>query len=179
MEPNLHRRRPEKDCNLSFLFPHVFETAQPDNTRRDSSFVRIILTLSRIDRIFTNLPVAEVRVFHCNSHVFENLGNRTIPSDHAAVCMVIHKLPFRGQQGKSVPSCMSKHPVFCSILKLLYDGHQYSADPFGALAEPTRLAHSRSSKLFLKKAKKKQTVRELSRKTPDSLGAKLLTASTA
>ena len=43
---------------------------------------------------------------------------------------------------------------------------------------PIHLAHLRSSQLFLKKAKK-QTVRELSRKTPDSLGAKLLTASTA
>ena len=30
---------------------------------------------------------------------------------------------------------MSKHPVFCSILKLLDDDHQYPADPFGALAD--------------------------------------------
>ena len=43
---------------------------------------------------------------------------------------------------------------------------------------PIRLAHLQSSKLFLKKVKK-QTIRELSRKTPDSIGAKLLLASTA
>ena len=29
--------------------------------------------------------------FHCYSHVFENLVNRTISSDHAAVRLVIHK----------------------------------------------------------------------------------------
>ena len=31
---------------------------------------------------FMNLPMAEARDFHCYAHVFENLGNRTIPSDH-------------------------------------------------------------------------------------------------
>ena len=38
--------------------------------------------LSRIDRIFVNLPVAEARDFHCYSHVFENLGERFIPWLH-------------------------------------------------------------------------------------------------
>ena len=73
------------------FFPHVLEFAQPDYTRRDSTALGIIRTLSRIDRIFINLPMAEARAFHCYSHVFENLGNRTIPSDHAAVRLVIHK----------------------------------------------------------------------------------------
>ena len=78
------------------LFPHVFENAQTDHTRRDSSVVGIKLTLSRSDRIFINLP-AEARDFHCSSHVFENLGRRSIPSDHAAV--LLFKID-RGQQGK-------------------------------------------------------------------------------
>ena len=43
---------------------------------------------------------------------------------------------------------------------------------------PIRLVHSQNSKLLLKKAKK-QTIRELSRKTPDSIRTKLLIASTA
>ena len=38
--------------------------------------------LSRIDRIFVNLPVAEARDFPCYSHVFENLGERSIPWLH-------------------------------------------------------------------------------------------------
>ena len=86
------------------LFPHVLEIAQPDHTRRDSTVIGIIRTLSRIDRIFINLPVAEARDFHCFSHVFENLGNRSIPSDHAAVRIVIQKPSNQGQQGKRIPS---------------------------------------------------------------------------
>ena len=38
--------------------------------------------------------MAEARDFHCYSHVFENLGNRTIPSDHAAVRLVIQNRHF-------------------------------------------------------------------------------------
>ena len=64
---------------------------------------------------------------------------------------------------------MAKHPVFCSILKQINDDHQYPDDPFVALAD---------LKIILGKARR-QTVRELSRETPDSLGAKLLTTSTA
>ena len=41
----------------------------------------------------------------------------------------------RGQQGKRIPSWMSKRPVFCSFLKRLHDDHRYSADPCCALAE--------------------------------------------
>ena len=58
---------------------------------------------------------------------------------------------------------MTKHPVFCSILRRLHDNQRFSADPFGALAE---------FKVVLEKAKK-QTIRELSRKTLDSIEAKL------
>ena len=113
--------------------------------------------------------MAEARDFHCYSHVFENLGNRAIPSDHAAVRLVIQKPTNREQQGKRIQSWMSKHPVFYFILKRLHDDHRFSADPFCALAE---------FKTILEKGKK-QTVRELSRKTPDSTGAKLFIASTA
>ena len=99
----------------------------------------------------------------------ENLENRTIPSDHAAVRLVIQKPTNRVQQGKRIPSWMSKHPVFCSLLQRPHDDHCFSTDPFGALTE---------FKVFLEKAKR-LTIRELSRKTPDSSGAKLLIACTA
>ena len=78
--PTVTRERLQ--CFIPF-FPHVLESAQPVYTRRDSTTLRVIRTLSRIDRIFMNLPMAEAQDFHCYSHVFENLGNRTIPSDHA------------------------------------------------------------------------------------------------
>ena len=35
--------------------------------------------------------MAEARDFHCYSHVVENLGKKTIPSDHGAVRLVIQK----------------------------------------------------------------------------------------
>ena len=59
--------------------------------------------------------------------------------------------------------------VFCSTLKQISDDHQYLDDPFAALAD---------FKITLEKARKR-TVHELLRKTPSSLGAKLLTDSTA
>ena len=104
------------------LFPHVFENAQTDHTRRDSSVVGIKLTLSRIDRILINLP--------------ENLGRRSIPSDHAAVCIVIQNRP--GTTGQTSRVGCQNIP---SVLERRHDGHGYSADP----------ARSQISKLSLKR----------------------------
>ena len=154
LEPNLHRRWHGKGRFFLSLFHISSEIAQPDYTRRDSTALGVIRTLSRIDRIFTNLPMAAARDFHCYSHVFENLANRSISSDHAAVRLVSNKTRNREQHGKRIPSWMSKHPVFCSILKRLHDDHRYSPEPFGALPE---------FKTILEKAKK-QTIRELSLK---------------
>ena len=115
---------------LRSFFPHVLEIAQPDFTRRDATADGTIRTLSRIDRACINLPVAEARDFHCNSHVFENLAERSIPSDHAAVRVVIQKPANWCHQVERIPSWMSKHLVFCSILKQISDPD----DPFVALA---------------------------------------------
>ena len=47
---------PGKTALFHSLFSHVFETAQPDCTSRDSTALEIIRTLSRIDRIFEKKP---------------------------------------------------------------------------------------------------------------------------
>ena len=86
------------------LFPRVLEIAQPDYTRRDSSVNGVKRTLSRIERAFINIPVAEARDFHCYSHVFENLEKRSIPSNHAAVRVVIQKPTIGRHEGKRIPS---------------------------------------------------------------------------
>ena len=154
-----------KTAVFHLFFPHFLEVAQPDYTRRESSALGIIRTLSRIYP-----PMAEARDFQSYSHVFENLVSRTIPSDHAAARLVIQKpTTTRGHMSKRIPSWMSKHAVFCSFLQRLRDDHSFSTDPFGALAE---------FKALLEKAKK-QTIRVHSRKTPDNIGAQLLIASTA
>ena len=56
---------PGKTAVFHSFFPHVLEVAQSDNTRRDATALGVIRTLSRIDRIFINLPMAEARDFHC------------------------------------------------------------------------------------------------------------------
>ena len=91
---------------LSFIpfFPRALEIAQPDFTRRDATTDGTIRTLSRINRAFINLPVAEAHDFHCYSPVLENIGKRSIPSDHAAVRVVLQKPTTRSHQGKRIPS---------------------------------------------------------------------------
>ena len=68
-------------------------------------------------------PLVSARDFHCSSHVVENLGKKTFPSDHAAVRLVIQKPSHRGHQSKRIPSWMSKHPMFGSILQPLHDDY--------------------------------------------------------
>ena len=76
---------------------------------------------------------------------FENPVNPPIPSDHAAVRIVIQKPSSQGQQCKRIPSWISKHPVFCSILKRL---HETATDTL-----PAHLARSQMSKLSLNRLK--------------------------
>ena len=102
-----------KSALFHSFFLRILEIAQPDFTRRDATADGTIRTLSRIDRAFINLPVAEARDFHCYSPVLENLRKRSIPSDRAAVRVVLQKPTTRSHQGKRMPSWMSKHPVFC------------------------------------------------------------------
>ena len=94
------------------FFPHVLETAQPNFTRKDTAADGTLRTLSRIDRAFINVPMAEARDFHCHSHVSDNLGERSIPSDHVAARIVLQKPTNRCDQVNRIPSWMSKHPVF-------------------------------------------------------------------
>ena len=82
---------PTKTAVFHSFFPHVLEVARSDYTRKDSTALGVIRTLSRIDRIFNNLLMAEARDFHCYSHVFETLWKRTSPSDHAAIRLVHSK----------------------------------------------------------------------------------------
>ena len=82
--PTVTLERPP--CFIPFF--RMSSRLQPDCTRRDSTVLGIIRTLSRTDRIFINLPVSEARDFHCCSHFFQNPVHRSIPSDHAAVRLV-------------------------------------------------------------------------------------------
>ena len=130
------------------FFAHVLEVAQSGYTRRDSTALGVIRSLSRLDRFFINLPMAE----HESSIVIlmssRTWGLGTIPSDHTAVRLVIQKPTTRGHMSKRIPSWMSKDPVFCSLVQRLHDDHGFSPDPSCALAE---------FKVLLNKAKKLTT----------------------
>ena len=115
----------EKPALVRSYFPHVREVAQANFTRKDSSGDGTLRILSRIDRAFINLPMAEARDFHCYSRVSDNLGERSIPSDHVAVRVVIQKSTIRCGGAKRSSSWTSKHPMFCSTLKRISESHQY------------------------------------------------------
>ena len=160
---------PGKTAVFHSFFPYILEVAQPDYTRRNASALGDMRTLSRIDRFFVILLVAEARDFHCSPHVVENLGKKIIASDHAAVRFAIQKPTNRGHQSQRIPSWMSKHPIFCSIVQQLHDDHRFSHDPFCALAECEDILHHA----------KKITKRELLKQTHYLHREKLLLFSTA
>ena len=56
---------PVKTAVFHSFFPQVIQVGKSDYTRRDSTALGIIRTLSRIDRIFNNPPMDEARDFHC------------------------------------------------------------------------------------------------------------------
>ena len=56
--------------------------------------------------------------------------------DHVAFLIVVQKPTGRRDKVQRFPSWMSKqHPVFCTHLKRISDGHQYTDEPFDALAD--------------------------------------------
>ena len=104
--------------------------------------------------------MAEARFFHCRSHVTDNLGERSIPSDCVAVHIVIQKPLGYCDIVKRIPSRITKHHVFCSLLEQISDCHQYP-----------------DFKLIIEKARKR-TRDELLCNTPGSPSTKLLIAAT-
>ena len=94
-----------KTALLRTGFPHALEIAQPNITWKDTAADGTLRTLSRIDRAFINVPMAETRDF-------DNLGERSIPSDHVTVRIVVQKQSSYCGAVNCIPSWMAKHPVF-------------------------------------------------------------------
>ena len=130
----------EGDAGKTALFrtfsPYALEIAQPEFTRKDAAADGAIRTLSRIDRAFINVPTAEARDCHWYSHVTDNLGERSIPSDHVAIRTTFRKRQDHGGTSGQVPPWMSKHHLFCTILKQISDDHRYTRR---TLRAPSRL----------------------------------------
>ena len=99
--------------------------------------VKYVEKKSRVRCLSTELTglVAEERDFPCHSHVTNNLGERSIPSDHVAVRVVIQRPQDHSSAGTGVPQWMSNHSVFCRILKQSNDDHTCPREAFAALAD--------------------------------------------
>ena len=161
---------PGKIAVFHSFFPHVLEVAQSDYTRRDSTAFGVIRTLSRIDRIFLSIypwlkheiptvTLMSLRTWGCEpfrvitQQYASSFRNPQIEDTRANVFPAgCPHIPF------SVPCCTSFMTTTDSLL--------------------TRFLCICRFKILINKAKK-MTRRELSRQTPDCIGAKFLIASTA
>ena len=111
------------------FFPCVLEIAESDYTRRDSSAVGNIRTLSRIDRIFLS-------IYLCLKHVISIallMMLRTSGSKLFRVTMLQYASSSRNVLSEDTrtnvfPVGMSKHPIFVSIVQQLHDDHRFQED---------------------------------------------------
>ena len=99
----------------------------------------------------------------------DDLGNRSLLSDHTAIRIAIQKLAFSTQERVAVQDWRIKHTVFGSILSQLHDDHVYPSEAFSALADFNVL-------VCQAKARARS---DLLRASPTTHGAKLLVAATA
>ena len=63
-----------RTATFGSVFPHALQNAHPNCTRKDVSIDCILCTLSRIDRAFIDIPVAEARFFQCRAQTVDDLG---------------------------------------------------------------------------------------------------------
>ena len=79
--------------------------------------VGITRTLSRIDRAFINIPMAEARGFHCFCHVFENLVKRSILSESCSCTCVYSKTDCSVTPELTHSELDVQTSVFCSFFE--------------------------------------------------------------
>ena len=65
--------------------------------RTEENSVIALRILFRIDRVFINILMTEARVCHSHIHVTDDLGNRTLLSNHVAIRIIIRKLRSQSQ----------------------------------------------------------------------------------
>ena len=75
----------------SAAFSRSVEIAQLFFIRKDVRRDGSIQTLSRVDRGLVVLLMAEMRDFQCHSHTVGTIGDKSVPSDHIPVRLVIER----------------------------------------------------------------------------------------
>ena len=153
---------------LLAAFTRSMEIAQPYFTRKDERRIGSIQTLSRIDRIFMNLPMAGLRDFRCHCRTIGSVGDTSLRSDHTPVQLTI-ECPSIKQQGEPViQRWLVQHPLFVSALNEEHRSTVYDDDPSVALEQCKEVT-------FKTRSKARQAILVCTSTTP---GAKLLNACT-
>ena len=83
---------------LLAAIPRSVEIAQPNFTRKDERRDGSIHTLSRSDRMFINLPMAELRDFKCHAHTGGAICEWSVPNHHTPVREAIECLRVKCQE---------------------------------------------------------------------------------
>ena len=123
-----------------------FEIAQPFFTRKDVRREGSIHTLSRIDRVFVNLPMADLRDFQCHSHTIGTIGDRSVPSiDHTPVRLVIECSRSEHMNHPVIRRWPTQHPLFICALDVEHRNKLYDVDPFIALDQFRACAKGRQA----------------------------------
>ena len=105
------------------FFPHVLEIAPPDFTRKDAAAGHSLISLLQKHEI----SIAVLTSLRTSVNVPSQVTTQQSVLSYRKPANWCHQV-------KRIPSWMSEHPVFCSILKQISDDHQYPDDQFVALA---------------------------------------------
>ena len=117
-------------------------SAQLHAQGRDGS----IHTLSRIDRIFINLPMAELRNFQCHAHTVGSVGDRSEPSDLIPVRLTIVCTRVKQEDHPVTRRWLAQHPLFVSALHEAHQDMINYEDPSVALKQFKEVAFGASTK---------------------------------
>ena len=111
------------------------EIVQPYFTRKNERPDGSIHTLSRIDRVFINLPMAELRDFQCHSHTTGSNGDKSVTSDRIRVRLAIECPRTKQRDHLAIQWWHVQHPFFVSAQDEEHRNAVFDADPFVSLEQ--------------------------------------------
>ena len=113
--------------------------------------------------------MAELRDFLCHSHTIWTIDDKSVPSDHIPVRLVIECSRKKEMDHPVIWRWLTQHPLFISTLEVQHRNMMYDVDPFIALVQFKKVAFRACTKAQL----------AILTNTPTTLRAKLRVACTA
>ena len=100
----------------------------------------MVLSISRIDRISVNIPMAELRHFQYHARTIGSVGDRSVPGDHIPVRLAIECPRVKHQDHPVIQRWLAQHPLFVSALGEEDLNMMYDEDPFIAMNQVKEVA---------------------------------------